>query len=287
MKDKKIYITKASGLPALFSEEKLRGSLRRAGAGEEQIRKIVNRVSEKLYPGMSTKKIYRHAFSLLKTENKHVAAKYHLKNAIMELGPSGFPFEKYFAEILKYQGYETKVGEIVKGECVNHEIDIVAEKEDKHFMVECKYHNQNGTVCDVKIPLYIQARFKDVEYEWKKIPGHGTKFHQGWLVTNTRFTADAITYGKCAGLKLIGWNHPEGESLRSLIDSSGLYPLTCLTSLNKAEKRALLDLGFVLSNAICQNKGLLGTIGIRGERTNDIITEAAMLCREIKGGKKD
>jgi hypothetical protein len=86
----------------------------------------------------------------------------------MELGPSGFPFEKYVAEILKYQGYRVEVGVIVEGFCVKHEVDIIAEKEAKHFMIECKFHNQPGTFCDVKIPLYINSRFLDIEKMWKE-----------------------------------------------------------------------------------------------------------------------
>ncbi len=152
---KKVLITKASGDIAEFSEEKLRTSLRRAGADDEQINKISSEIAGKLFKGISTKKIYRIAFGLLKDSSRHVAAKYHLKTAIMELGPSGYPFEKYISEILRYQGYSTIVGEIVQGKCVQHEIDVIAKIDNKQIMIECKYHNQQGIFCDVKVPLYI------------------------------------------------------------------------------------------------------------------------------------
>lgn len=195
-----IVITKASGVQESFSSEKLKRSLVNAGASEELSELIADEVQPKLYPGISTKKIYRIAHNLLLEQSGSLAAKYHLKSAIMELGPSGYLFEKFIAELLKHQGYSVKVGEFVKGKCVNHEIDVIAEKDHHHFMIECKYHNQPGTICDVKIPLYIQARFKDVEAAWIQLPDHGAKFHQGWVVTNTRFTSDAIQYGTCAGL---------------------------------------------------------------------------------------
>ena len=41
------------------------------------------------------------AFNLLKANSKFVAAKYQLKRAIMELGPSGYPFESFISEVLK------------------------------------------------------------------------------------------------------------------------------------------------------------------------------------------
>lgn len=281
MKNKKINITKASGAIALFSSEKLVQSLKKAGASEDIALSIADEVSENLYEGMSTKKIYRIAFNLLKKSSSPLAAKYHLKNAIMELGPSGFPFEKYVAAILQHQGYLVKVGEIVKGKCVNHEIDVIAEKENQHFMIECKYHNQPGTISNVKIPLYIQARFKDVEASWINIPGHTTKFHQGWVVTNTKFSSDAIQYGACAGLKLLGWDYPNKEGLKDLIDKMALYPITCLTTLRKTEKIYLLENKIVLCKEICQNPHWLQKAGITAERIKGVLKEGNLLCKNL------
>jgi len=284
-KQNKIIITKASGDQANFSEKKLRNSLERSGAKAEQIQEVINEISNKLYQGISTKKIYRMAFNVLRRSSKPVAAKYNLKRAIMELGPSGFPFEKFIGEILRYQGYSIKVGEIVMGKCVNHEVDVTAEKGEHHFMVECKYHNHPGTVCDVKIPLYVQARFKDVEAAWLKLPGHGAKFHQGWVVTNTRFTSDAIQYGNCAGMKLMGWNYPDGTSLRSQIDTLGLYPVTCLTSLSKSEKQLLLQNKIVLTKELCYDENILIKAGIQFSRIKAIMQEATELCRGLNEKK--
>lgn len=278
-----INITKASGERTAFSREKLRNSLERSGANEEIINKIISEVESRLYEGIPTGEIYQVAFDLLKEHYKPFAARYKLKQAIMELGPSGYPFEKFIAEILKYRGFQAKVGEIVKGHCVNHEIDVIAEKDEKHFMIECKYHNSKGTICDVKIPLYIQARFKDVERQWKNLPGHGTKFHQGWVVTNTRFSEDAIQYGTCAGLHLVGWNFPHRGSLREQIDISGLYPITCLNTLSKREKQILLDNKIVLCMEICSNPGILTDYGISSKRIDSVLQEAKTLCE----GKPD
>src|SRR5688572_22822137 len=116
-----IYITKASGQQDEFSEEKIRKSLRRSGATEKDIDRIVTEVKAKLYNGITTKHIYRIAFGLLRKSARPVAARYHLKSAIMELGPSGFPFEKFFAELLNHQGYSTKTDQLEQGKCVTHE----------------------------------------------------------------------------------------------------------------------------------------------------------------------
>lgn len=280
-KASKIKIIKASGESEIFSEEKLRKSLERAGATQEEKDRIIKEISNSLYEGMSTRKIYKIAFKLLKGSSRPLAAKYHLKQGIMELGPSGYPFEKYIGEILSYQGYKIKVGEVVQGKCVNHEIDVIAELGHQHFMIECKYHNQLGTFSDVKIPLYIQARFKDVESQWLKLPGHGNKFHQGWVVTNTRFSFDAIQYGNCAGLKLLGWDYPLKGSLKELIDTLGLYPITCLTTLTKSEKQSLLENKIVLCQEICDDETHLVRAGVKQTRIKAVLEEAAQLCKHL------
>ena len=41
------------------------------------------------------------------------------------------------------------------------------------------------------------------------------------------------------------------RSLKEIIDDSGLYPLTCLSSLTQEEKKALLEKGLVLVREIC------------------------------------
>ena len=285
-KQKGILITKASGEKAYFDEDKLRHSLSKAGAEDFQVNEIISELVKELYDGISTKRIYHLAFDRLKNRSKHLAARYHLKQAIMELGPSGYPFEKFVGEILKYQGYSVEVGVIVKGKCVNHEVDVIALADHHHFMIECKYHNQRGIVCDVKIPLYINSRFKDVEAEWVRLPGHDKRSHQGWVVTNTKFSTDAIQYGNCAGLKLLGWDYPIKGSLKDLIDDLGLYPITCLTTLSKAEKQKLLDNKIVLCLELCENPKLLYDLGMNDLKVKRIKEEGHMLCKNLKTNGK-
>jgi hypothetical protein len=279
--NKELLVTKASGAKALFSETKLHNSLQRAGATEEQIAGIMEEMTGKMYNEIPTKKIYKMAFSLLKSSSRHLAAKYHLKQALMELGPSGFPFEKYIGAIMSHQGYVTIVGEFVNGKCVQHEIDVIALKDHHQLMIECKYHNHAGIFCDVKVPLYIQSRFKDVEYEWLKQSTNKNISYQGAVVTNTRFSSDAIKYGTCAGLKLIGWDYPLKGSLKDQIDGLGLYPITCLTSLTKLEKQALLDRKVVLCLELNQNPKLLDHLNIKASRMNNILLEIHQICRQI------
>jgi len=275
-----ISILKASGTRTPFSASKLHKSLQRSGASDAAIQSVIDDVQKQLYNGIPTSKIYRLAFDILKDHSKHVASRYKLKQAIMELGPSGFPFERYVAEILKYHGFQVQVDVILKGHCVNHEVDVVAEKGAERLMIECKYHNSTRIICDVKIPLYIQARFADVQKGQADSTDNTVPFSQGWVVTNTKFSEDAIQYGLCMGLHLVGWNFPENGSLRYQIDQAGLYPLTCLISLSHTEKQQLLDNKVILCREIRDNKQLLLDAGISPNRIETIQQEARILCEE-------
>lgn len=273
-----LLVTKASGALVPFDEGKLRKSLERAGATPELSGQIAASLRPKLHEGITTRKLYRMAFGLLHKRSRPIAARYRLKQAILDLGPSGFPFERFVARILEHDGYRTQVGVIVQGRCVHHEVDVIAERGTQHFIVECKYHNTPGRICDVKVPLYIRSRFADIVERRLEEPGNGHTFHQGWLVTNTRFTSDALQYGECAGLRMIGWDQPAKGSLKHRIDRSGLYPLTCLGSLTKAEKERLLAQGLVLAADVLNTPDALNTALVKPPRIETVLQEAGDLC---------
>ncbi|MDE3741099.1 restriction endonuclease [Maribacter polysaccharolyticus] len=275
---KTIHIKKYSGELEAFDVDKLISSLRRSQADESLVLQIAHDVESKIEDGMTTKKIYQIAFRMLKSRARVSASRYKLKNAIMELGPTGFPFEKFVGKILESEGYDTKVGVIVQGKCVQHEVDVIAQKENKHYMIECKYHSDQGRFCNVKIPLYIQSRFLDVAKKWEKQLGHETKFHQGGVYTNTRFTSDAILYGNCVGLILTSWDYPMGNGLRERIDKSGLHPLTSLTTLTNADKSKLLEENIVLCSEVANNPSLLEKVGIDKKRHKHILEDSEELC---------
>lgn len=278
---RKIKVKKFSGELVDFDMEKLKNSLRRTKAGEELIQNIVTTVKSKLYNGISTKEIYQMAFKMLnKSKSRTNASRYKLKKAIMELGPSGFPFEKFIAAIIKAEGYETEVGVLVQGYCVTHEVDVVVENEHKHIMVECKYHNKQGRVNDIKIPLYIKSRFLDIEKQHKKEEGDHF-VHEQWIYTNTRFSSEAIKYGECAGLKLVSWDYPHNNSVADQINKHGLYPITTLTTISKKDIQKLLEKGYVLCKDICSNPKVLVEVGIDRAKHKKIMQNAKELSEYI------
>ncbi|OGG50432.1 ATPase [Candidatus Kaiserbacteria bacterium RIFCSPHIGHO2_01_FULL_54_36b] len=278
---KQIRIVKASGETELFAESKLRASLKRAGASEGSINSVVHDVTDRLHEGMTTKDIYSRAFSHLRRKDRPTAGRYHLRMALMEFGPSGHPFEKFVGELLKAEGFDVEVARIVQGVCVKHEVDVVATRGDRHVMVECKFHNQPGLRSDVKISLYVQARFEDVERQWKKQPNHGEKFHEVWLVTNTKLTTDATRYAECVGMHALGWSYPSTGSLEQLVERYGLHPVTCLTLLNRMQKQEMMRQGFILCKDVLEHPDALRRVFRNPARAEDVLQEARELIKAI------
>jgi hypothetical protein len=282
---KKFNVTKASGKQMIFLPEKLKHSLKRAGADEAMIKQIVDVILEDAYDGISTQEIHKWAFRLLRQNSRHQAARYKLKHAIMELGPTGFPFEIFIGKVLEQLQYKVKTGQTIKGECVNHEVDVLAVKDNRLVFAECKFHNRPGIKCDVKVPLYVHSRFRDIENHYQKQPGIKEKIHEGWVVTNTHFTEDAIQYGGCAGLQLLGWDYPPGNGLKDMIDHTGLHPITCLTTLRNKEKELLMAQNIVLCQQLLHDPESLKDLRIEESRMKQVWMEMEGLCDTTKTKK--
>ena len=271
-------IVKSSGQRAKFSVEKLEASLRRSGASEKVMKKIIDTVRDELYQGISTKEIYNRAFAMLKREEPVPASKYKLKKAIYELGPTGFPFERFVGAIFKYSGYDVSIGKILSGQCVSHEVDVVAKKNSDFMVMECKFHGEEGRNCDVKVPLYIHSRYNDIKAHYEQSKRSGGNPSSGWVITNTRFTKDAVRYSECVGLQLLSWDEPEGNSLKDRIDRLGLYPITVSTLLLEREKQFLLSRDVVLCRQLIDDHFFLDHLGISETRKKKILEEISSLC---------
>ena len=269
-----ILITKADGEEEAFDPSKLDASLARAGARDDMRRRVTAHVMRELKPGMTTDQIYRHAFEILRREESApVAARYSIKRAVFALGPSGFPFEQFLAEILRAHGWTCRTGAALNGRCAPHEEDVLAQKNGRRVGIEAKFHNDAGGKTDIKDALYVHARYEDL----KKATEESSRVDEGWLVTNTTFTHNAVRYAQCSSLTLLGWDYPNEHGLVRMIEEAKVHPLTCLTTLTEGEKRQLLDNKIVLCKSV-QSGHLLQEYGIRPGRVPQVMEEARRLC---------
>ncbi|TSD02712.1 MAG: ATP-cone domain-containing protein [Parcubacteria group bacterium Athens0714_16] len=278
-----ITIKKADGTLEFFDSSKLITSLQKSGATKELSNEVMKQIEKELQDGMKTSYIYYRAFKILREKSEPVASRYSLKRALSEMGPSGFPFELLISEILKEKGYKTETDLIMNGRCVEHEIDVLAKNEKEFIVCEAKFHNTVGVKSDLKVALYVDARCKDLakgNFDGKKPENLIPKY---WLVTNTKFTKNAIIYGRCNGMTMIGWGYPNEGNLQDLIEESNLLPITVLTNLTNQEKRVLFEQGIVLCKSILENGGLLKKIGVKDARIERIINEAKSVLKVKRG----
>ncbi len=240
-----MWVTKRSGEREEYDEGKVRRAVLRSGAGEAEAEEILEKVRQVLYDGIPTEQIYRLVGRLL---DRRRAIRYGLKGSILLLGPEGHHFELLVARLFQSMGYSVKTNEKVMGRCVPHEVDILLEKGGKRLMVECKFHNSPGAKCAIQTALYTYARFLDLS--------ESVSFSAPWLVTNTRFSSEVVSYAECTGMKLLGWKHPEGSGLERLIDKNRLYPVTAM-GLKKAHEKMLLDKKIITVRDVVDSKDCL------------------------------
>lgn len=269
-------IVKGDGSRELFNIHKLADSLARSGAEPALATHVSEMIGGSVRDGMTTSEIYREAYKILQKEERTTAARYSVRRAILDLGPTGFPFEDYVSELMRVQGYEVKTRVIVQGRCSEHEVDVVMTKDGKTMGAELKFHNEPGYKTDLKIALYVRARFTDIDLgaEDRKESVH---IHEGWLVTNTKFTDNAIRYANCSGIRLLGWDYPLKGNLDDMIKETKLYPVTVLTTLTGAEKNRLLAAQMPLCSTV-KDPEMLRRAGIPEKKINSVIAESTRLC---------
>lgn len=275
-------IHKKSGKTEVYKAQKLLESIENAGLTTAEAKVIVKEVEKRqANKNISTRKLHYDTFRLIRKQSNAAAARYNLKKAVSELGPSGYPFETFFGAILEALGYKIQVGTHQVGHCLSHEIDVLADKEDYRLMVECKFKNRPNHKIDIQTTLYVQARFQDLSKKWL-FTENMTDNHRVCIATNTSFTTDAIKYGKCMNMLLISWDYPKSkQNLKHLIEDTAMYPLTCLTSLTIHEKNELLKNNIVLVKELHNNTELLKNLHITNRRLSKILKEIKTLCDDF------
>ncbi len=272
---KKVYVVNSKGEQEPFSFQKVYRSCKKSGAPNDLAKKIAEKIQQQVYPGIKTSKIYKLVKSFLK-ESPVTAIKFSLKEAMRKLGPSGFDFEKYIAEIFSKNGFSVKTNQIIAGKCISsYEIDFLAEKDNVFYIGECKYHTFAGARVDLKVALYNYARFLDISNNPK------FKNSKTIIATNTRFTSEAISYCNCYGVSLLGWKYPKNRGLEHMIEKHNLYPITILPSFKShfknifAENKMMLALD-ILDVPLTQ---LVKKLKLSSKELEKLIKEAEFLLK--------
>lgn len=238
------YITKSNGEQAIFSRRKVERVCGRSGADAKLCRHIAKEVEARLYDGMTTREIADLVIKMLKNEHPGAAARYCLRDAIFKLGPLGFDFEKYIAKLLEAYGYKTELPPILQGACTTHEVDVLAEKDNRRAMIECKFRHSIDFFITIKDTMATWARFMDLVDA--SAAGKTPHLDECWIVTNSRFSNESLQYGHCKNMVLLSWNHPKERPLPAWIDEMKFYPITVIPNLALAIQKNLIGAGIIL-----------------------------------------
>jgi hypothetical protein len=276
-----IVIVKSNGAQEHFSEQKLIRSLKKSGASSEEIDKTVAYITSHIQDGMSTGDIYALAYKELNAhkERNPNAIRYSLKKSVMELGPTGFPFEKFIARIFNELGYTTSTGVMIDGHCIEHEVDVFAYNNTDVICIEAKFHNEPHLRSDAKVALYVKSRFDDLIGQKIKIGEEYRHITRGILVTNTNFTDTVHHYVSCVNTyELLSWNKPHDKNLLSYIEEFKLYPIGVIPELSQKEIDLLVQNDIMTCADLHKNPSMLDTLGIKKSKQEIILHTIKEIC---------
>lgn len=271
---REIRVIKRDGSEVVFDDARVIRSMERSGVPKELHDRVLEHIKERIQTDntITTDEIFYHIREFLVGKDKKSALRFNLRQALFELGPTGFPFEQYLARIFRDQGYTAEVDLQLRGECVGHEIDLLLTKDNRREIVEAKFHNQTFGKTDVQVILYTYARFLDVA-KTNNIEGV-------WVATNTKLSQDAITYAQCKNVKVLAWNYPEEANLQDFVERPKMYPVTIMTDLTTEEKRRLIDNDIVLASDLIKipEEDLVVKYLIDKTRISEIKKSAELIC---------
>ena len=269
------YIRRRDGEEVNFELDRLEKSLIRAGTRKKTAKDIATTIFEQTADGDTTESIYRKAFELLKEKEERSAMQYSLRRALFDLGPTGFPFEKFVAQLYKRLGYKTVTNIEMQGRCSHHEVDVYARGKE-NIAMEVKFHNNSAIRTDLKTLLYVKSRFDDLKTSKSIFKKHKHPVSEGLLVSNTKFTSTAINYAKCAGVQIMGWGYPEERNLQTLIKEVNAHPVTCLPSISTNDKKTLFENGITTCTQIIEQIDSIDFF--KPSKKAEVLREAELLC---------
>lgn len=232
-----ILVKKADGRKEEFSPGKILNTCMRAGLSRKAAENIVRKVEARLFNGIRTHDIYEMVLKELERIEDRSSMVFRLREAVSEI-PSD-KFELYVKKILESYGYKCQWNVLVEGKYVEHQVDILAEKGGKKYLVECKHHINPHRFCGLGIVLQVQGRLEDVQDGYRERKNR-LNFSGAWVITNTKFSEHAKMYANGRGIMLSGWKYKAKGSLESMIQAKKLYPI-CIIKMDKSLKKTLFE----------------------------------------------
>jgi len=270
----RIFVTKADGSKQLFDREKVARTCLRMGANREIAEEIAEKIETRIYDGIETEKILKKIFRLLSRYQPILKHLTDLREGLSLMNPKP-EFERYVQIVLSENGYEVTPSQIIRGRCVEHEVDAIARKDNTTYFVEVKHHYNYHTTTGLDESRIARAVLEDVT-EGFELGLNNLKIDRAMIVCNTKYSWHAKRYGECRGILQIGWSSPPYQSLQDMIEERKLHPITCLKGLKKETRERLTSAGVILMKQVVEEdpEQLIERTGMSKESIELIIEKA-------------
>jgi hypothetical protein len=239
-----VFVTKAEGTKQLFDKEKIVRTCLQMGATRAAAESIAKEIEAMVYDGIETKEILQMIFRKIGEHRPSTKHQIDLRTALGLLNPKP-DFELFVQTLLREHGYTVTPNQIIRGRCVEHEVDAIARKDGETFIVEVKHHFSYHTPTSLDVGRISRAVFEDVT-EGFELGLNKLKVDRSLIVCNTKLSEHAKRYAECRGIYHIGWSSPPNYDLQTMIEEKQLYPITYLRRLNRVNRKKLMSNGIIL-----------------------------------------
>lgn len=273
-----VTVVKADGASEPFNREKVFKTCLKLCGSVELAEKVSKRVEEQVYDGISTREILSAIFKIMAEYKPAIAYRVDLRTSLSLLR-SKPDFENFISQIFRNLGFEVERNIIVQGFCIEHEVDVLASKEDKLVYVEVKHHINPHKYVDLDVVEKVWATLLDIREGYEK-GLNKLNISKPLVATNTKFTNHAYKYAKCRGIDLLGWGTADTMDLEKLIVEFKLYPITILKGFELNTLYKVIDMGYVTVKQLADSAASTLLKAGLSEKDANLLVERA---REVLG----
>ncbi|KAF5073455.1 hypothetical protein DSECCO2_191060 [anaerobic digester metagenome] len=242
------HVTKVNGARQPFDRGRVQRTLRNMGVGAEDAERIAHEIEESVPDGVKTATVLRMIRSRAKAVRPAAGHRTNLRRALGLLR-SKPDFEEFVRVLLREHGYRVETGCVLAGLCGEHEVDAIAERDGATIFVEVKHHASHHGVTGLDEGRIARAIIEDLQEGFRA--GRCTVSIDGALIVcNTKLSGHAKRYATCRGIGHIGWDYPEEQNLRTMIEKTQSYPVTIVTGVSRSVSARLAAAGFVTAKQV-------------------------------------
>jgi hypothetical protein len=242
------YVTKVDGSLQRFDRRKVRRTLRNMGLEDDDADRIAMEIEEAVEDGVKTTTVLRMIRTRASAVRPAVAHRTNLRRALSLIRPKP-DFEEFVRILLREHGYQVEAGCILAGLCGEHEVDAIAQKDGVISFVEVKHHRSYHRMTGLDEGRIARAIVEDLQEGF--VSGRcAVSIDDALIVCNTKLSDHAKRYATCRGIGHIGWDHPEEQNLKMMIQKTQSYPVTIVSGVKPPVVTRLAAAGIFMAKQV-------------------------------------